>query len=204
MFTGIITAVGEVAAFEPRGGDVRLTINTGDLNLGDVGLGDSIACSGACLTAVELTAEGFVADVSIETLSLTTIGGWRVGTHVNLEKAMLASDRFGGHIVSGHVDGLGEVTAFYEDARSWRLRIRAPRELAKYIAQKGSITVDGTSLTVNNVDGSEFELNIIPQTLTHTVIGKYKVGAEVNLEIDLVARYLERLLLGDEAADTSR
>ena len=204
MFTGIITAVGEVAALEPRGGDVRLTINTGDLNLGDVGLGDSIACSVACLTAVELTAEGFVADVSIETLSLTTIGGWRVGTHVNLEKAMLASDRFGGHIVSGHVDGLGEVTAFYEDARSWRLRIRAPRELAKYIAQKGSITVDGTSLTVNNVDGSEFELNIIPQTLTHTVIGKHKVGAEVNLEIDLVARYLERLLLGDEAADTSR
>jgi riboflavin synthase len=204
MFTGIITAVGEVTALEPRGGDVRLTINTGDLSLGDVGLGDSIACSGACLTAVELTGEGFVADVSIETLSLTTIGGWGVGTQVNLEKAMLASDRFGGHIVSGHVDGLGEVTAFYEDARSWRLRIRAPRALAKYIAQKGSITVDGTSLTVNNVDGSEFELNIIPQTLTHTVIGQYKVGAEVNLEIDLVARYLERLLLGDEAADSSR
>ena len=204
MFTGIITAVGEVTALELRGGDVRLTINTGDLNLGDVGLGDSIACSGACLTAVELTGEGFVADVSVETLSLTTISGWGVGTQVNLEKAMLASDRFGGHIVSGHVDGLGEVTAFYEDARSWRLRIRAPRELAKYIAQKGSITVDGTSLTVNNVDGSEFELNIIPQTLTHTVIGQYKVGDEVNLEIDLVARYLERLLLGDEAADSSR
>jgi len=204
MFTGIITAVGEVTALELRGGDVRLTIHTGDLNLGDVGLGDSIACSGACLTAVELTGEGFVADVSVETLSLTTISGWGVGTQVNLEKAMLASDRFGGHIVSGHVDGLGEVTAFYEDARSWRLRIRAPRELAKYIAQKGSITVDGTSLTVNNVDGSEFELNIIPQTLTHTVIGQYKVGDEVNLEIDLVARYLERLLLGDEAADSSR
>jgi riboflavin synthase len=204
MFTGIITAVGEVTALEPRGGDVRLTINAGDLSLGDVGLGDSIACSGACLTAVELRGEGFVADVSVETLSLTTISGWGVGTRVNLEKAMLASDRFGGHIVSGHVDGLGEVTAFYEDARSWRLRIRAPRELAKYIAQKGSITVDGTSLTVNNVDGSEFELNIIPQTLTHTVIGQYKVGDEVNLEIDLVARYLERLLLGDEAADSSR
>jgi riboflavin synthase len=204
MFTGIITAVGEVTALEPRGGDVRLTINAGDLSLGDVGLGDSIACSGACLTAVELRGEGFVADVSVETLSLTTISDWGVGTRVNLEKAMLASDRFGGHIVSGHVDGLGEVTAFYEDARSWRLRIRAPRELAKYIAQKGSITVDGTSLTVNNVDGSEFELNIIPQTLTHTVIGQYKVGDEVNLEIDLVARYLERLLLGDEAADSSR
>jgi riboflavin synthase len=157
MFTGIITAIGEVTALEPRGGDVRLTINTGDLSLGDVGLGDSIACNGACLTAVELTGEGFVADVSIETLSLTTIGGWSVGTCVNLEKAMLASDRFGGHIVSGHVDGLGKVTAFYEDARSWRLRILAPRELAKYIAQKGSITVDGTSLTVNNVDGAELE-----------------------------------------------
>jgi len=180
MFTGIITAIGEVTALEPRGGDVRLTINTGDLSLGDIGLGDSIACNGACLTAVELTGEGFVADVSIETLSLTTVGGWSVGTRVNLEKAMLA---------------------FYEDARSWRLRILAPRELAKYIAQKGSITVDGTSLTVNNVDGAEFELNIIPQTLTHTVIGKYKVGTEVHLEIDLVARYLERLLLGDKAAD---
>lgn len=132
---------------------------------------------------------------------MTTIGGWGVGTRVNLEKAMLASDRFGGHIVSGHVDGLGEVTAFYEDARSWRLRILAPRELAKYIAQKGSITVDGTSLTVNNVEGAEFELNIIPQTLIHTVIGQYDVGTQVNLEIDLVARYLERLLLGDKAAD---
>ncbi|MBT3673332.1 MAG: riboflavin synthase [Porticoccaceae bacterium] len=201
MFTGIITAVGGVTNLEPRGGDVRLTINTGDLSLGDVGLGDSIACSGACLTAVELTGEGFIADVSVETLSLTTIGGWGVGTRVNLEKAMLASDRFGGHIVSGHVDGLGEVTAFYEDARSWRLRILAPRELAKYIAQKGSITVDGTSLTVNNVEGAEFELNIIPQTLIHTVIGQYDVGTQVNLEIDLVARYLERLLLGDKAAD---
>ena len=201
MFTGIITAVGGVTNLEPRGGDVRLTINTGDLSLGDVGLGDSIACSGACLTAVELTGEGFIADVSVETLSLTTIGGWGVGTRVNLEKAMLASDRFGGHIVSGHVDGLGEVTAFYEDARSWRLRILAPRELAKYIAQKGSITVDGTSLTVNSVEGAEFELNIIPQTLIHTVIGQYDVGTQVNLEIDLVARYLERLLLGDKAAD---
>jgi riboflavin synthase len=201
MFTGIITAVGGVTNLEPRGGDVRLTINTGDLSLGDVGLGDSIACSGACLTAVELTGEGFIADVSVETLSLTTIGGWGVGTRVNLEKAMLGSDRFGGHIVSGHVDGLGEVTAFYEDARSWRLRILAPRELAKYIAQKGSITVDGTSLTVNNVEGAEFELNIIPQTLIHTVIGQYDVGTQVNLEIDLVARYLERLLLGDKAAD---
>ena len=201
MFTGIISAIGEVTALEPRGGDVRLTINTGDLSLGDVGLGDSIACNGACLTAVELTGQGFVADVSIETLSLTTVGGWSVGTRVNLEKAMLASDRFGGHIVSGHVDGLGKVTAFYEDARSWRLRILAPRELAKYIAQKGSITVDGTSLTVNHVDGAEFELNIIHQTLTHTVSGKYKVGTDVHLEIDLVARYLERLLLGDKAAD---
>ena len=201
MFTGIISAIGEVTALEPRGGDVRLTINTGDLSLGVVGLGDSIACNGACLTAVELTGEGFVADVSIETLSLTTVGGWTVGTCVNLEKAMLASDRFGGHIVSGHVDGLGKVTAFYEDARSWRLRILAPRELAKYIAQKGSITVDGTSLTVNNFDGVEFELIIIRQTLSYTVIGFYKVGSEVHLEIDLVARYLERLLLGDKAAD---
>jgi riboflavin synthase len=203
MFTGIITAVGGVTNLEPRGGDVRLTINTGDLSLGDVGLGDSIACSGACLTAVELTGEGFIADVSVETLSLTTIGGWGVGTRVNLEKAMLASDRFGGHIVSGHVDGLGEVTAFYEDARSWRLRILAPRELAKYIAQKGSITVDGTSLTVNNVEGAEFELNIIPQTWEETVFSGYALGTEVNLEVDVIARYLERLLQSGVAPTAS-
>jgi riboflavin synthase len=201
MFTGIISAIGDIAELEQRDGDVRLTIHTGNLSLVDVHLGDSIACNGACLTAVALTGEGFIADVSVETLNLTTIVNWQVGNRINLEKAMQASDRFGGHIVSGHVDGIGEVISLYEDARSWRFRIRAPRELAKYIAHKGSITVDGTSLTINKVEGAEFELNIVPHTMTHTVMGDYKVGTKVNLEVDLVARYLERLLLGDKAAD---
>jgi riboflavin synthase len=201
MFTGIISAIGNVVGLEPRGGDVRLTIETGSLSLADVSLGDSIACNGACLTAVELTGQGFIADVSVETLSLTTIGNWNAGSRINLEKAMQATDRFGGHIVSGHVDGIGEVVALEGDARSWRFRLRAPRDIAKYIAHKGSITVDGTSLTVNVIEGSEFELNIVPHTMLHTVIGDYKVGTKVNLEVDLVARYLERLLLGDKAAD---
>jgi riboflavin synthase len=201
MFTGIISAIGDIASLEERGGDVRLTIRSGNLNLTDVQLGDSIACNGACLTAVELTGEGFVADVSVETLNLTTIGNWQTGSRINMEKAMQATDRFGGHIVSGHVDGIGEVVALEEDARSWRFRLRAPREIAKYIAHKGSITVDGTSLTVNIVEGAEFELNIVPHTMQHTVMGDYKVGTKVNLEVDLVARYLERLLLGDKAAD---
>ena len=201
MFTGIISAIGDVVELEPRDGDVRLTIRSGNLSLADVQLGDSIACNGACLTAVELTDEGFIADVSVETLNLTTIANWQVGSRINLEKAMQATDRFGGHIVSGHVDGIGEVISLHEDARSWRFRMRAPRDLAKYIAHKGSITVDGTSLTINKVEGSEFELNIVPHTMTHTVMGDYKVGAKVNLEVDLVARYLERLLLGDKAAD---
>ena len=193
MFTGIISAIGEIASLEPRGGDVRLTINTGNLALGDVHLGDSIACNGACLTAVQLTGHGFVADVSVETLSLTTVGNWKTGSRINLEKAMQASDRFGGHIVSGHVDGIGEVVSLHEDARSWRFRIRAPRGLAKYIAHKGSITVDGTSLTINKVGGAEFELNIVPHTMTHTVMSDYRVGTKVNLEVDLVARYLEQI-----------
>ena len=201
MFTGIISAIGDVVELEPRDGDVRLTIRSGNLSLADVQLGDSIACNGACLTAVELTDEGFIADVSVETLSLTTIANWQVGSRINLEKAMQATDRFGGHIVSGHVDGIGEVMSLHEDARSWRFRIRAPRDLAKYIAHKGSITVDGTSLTINKIEGSEFELNIVPHTMTHTVMGDYKVGTKVNLEVDLVARYLERLLLGDKAPD---
>lgn len=201
MFTGIIAAIGEVAKLEPRGGDVRLTINTGTLDLSDVRLGDSIACNGACLTAVELTGMGFVADVSVETLNLTTIGSWLAGQRINLEKAMQATDRFGGHIVSGHVDAVGEVTAIDEDARSWRFGVRVPNNIAKYIAHKGSITLDGTSLTVNTVQGTDFELNIVPHTMEHTVMGDYILGSRVNLEVDLVARYLERLLLGEKAAD---
>ena len=200
MFTGIISAIGKIAELEHRQGDVRISIHAPELGFEDVRLGDSIACNGVCLTAVELIDQGFIADVSVETLSLTTIEHWQVDSRINLEKAMQASDRFGGHIVSGHVDGIGEVVSLHEDARSWRFTIKAPTNLAKYIAQKGSITVDGTSLTVNAVNGSEFELNIVPHTMIHTVISDYQVGSKVNLEVDLIARYLERLTYTDQAS----
>ena len=201
MFTGIIESIGKIAKMEKRGGDVRLHIATGKLDLSDVALGDSIAVNGVCLTAVVLTGDGFVADVSNETLSLTSLGQLSTGSPVNLEKALTMSTRLGGHLVSGHVDGLGEVIAKSEDARSIRFTVKAPNELAKYIAHKGSITVDGTSLTVNAVKGAEFELNIVPHTAQETIMSEYEVGRKVNLEVDLVARYLERLLLGDKAAD---
>jgi len=201
MFTGIIQAIGQIRRLEPRGGDVRLTVATGKLALEGVALGDSIAVNGVCLTAVALTAAEFDADVSRETLSLTTLGGLRSGSPVNLEKALTLATPLGGHLVSGHVDGVGEVLDRQDDGRSWRLRIRAPAELAKYIAQKGSICVDGTSLTVNGVDGRDFELNIVPHTLVETIIGGYHPATRVNLEVDLIARYLERLLLGERAAD---
>jgi riboflavin synthase len=201
MFTGIIESIGKIAKMEQRGGDVRLHIATGKLDLSDVALGDSIAVNGVCLTAVVLPGDGFVADVSNETLSLTSLGQLSTGSPVNLEKALTMSTRLGGHLVSGHVDGLGEVIAKSEDARSIRFTVKAPDELAKYIAHKGSVTVDGTSLTVNAVKGAEFELNIVPHTAQETIMSEYEVGRKVNLEVDLVARYLERLLLGDKAAD---
>lgn len=197
MFTGIVSAIGEIIDLEHRQGDVRLSISAPELDFDDIKLGDSIACSGVCLTAVELTEQGFIADVSVETLSLTTIADWQFSSRINLEKAMQASDRFGGHIVSGHVDGIGEVLSLHEDARSWRFRIKIPESLAKYIAQKGSITLDGTSLTVNAVEKNEFEVNIVPHTMLHTVFGDYQVGTRVNLEVDLIARYLERLTSAD-------
>jgi riboflavin synthase len=201
MFTGIIQSIGEIAAIQPKGGDVRLYIKTGKLQVDNVALGDSISSNGVCLTAVELPGDGFWADVSRETLDCTSVGNWKVGQAVNLEKAMTPETHFGGHIVSGHVDGLGEIVTRKPDGRSERFVIRVPKELAKYIAAKGSITVDGTSLTVNHVDGDEFGLNIVPHTLQETVMGTYSAGTQVNLEVDLIARYLERLLLGDKAAD---
>jgi riboflavin synthase len=200
MFTGIIEAIGEVAQLQPRGGDFRLRIRSGKLDLADVALGDSIAVNGVCLTAVELPGDGFAADVSRETLSLTTLGDLDPGSPVNLEKALTLATRLGGHLVSGHVDGLGKVIERREDARSVRFTIEAPAELARYIAQKGSISVDGTSLTVNTVEGPRFELNIVPHTLQETIMDGYQAGRSVNLEVDLVARYLERLLLGERAA----
>lgn len=193
MFTGIIEAVGRVASIEKNQGDARLRIET-DLDLSSATLGESIANNGVCLTVVELPGDGFVVDVSGETLAMTTIGQWQVGDKVNLERAMLATSRFGGHFVSGHVDGVGEVISRQTDARSERFEVKAPQALAKYIAHKGSIAVDGTSLTVNKVNGAVFELTIIPHTLEQTVIDGYKVGTRVNLEVDLIARYLERML----------
>lgn len=201
MFTGIIEAKGRVARLEPKGGDLRLLIETGELPLADVQLGDSIATNGVCLTVVELTGGGYWADVSGETLAHTTVGVWRTGQPVNLEKALTPETRLGGHFVSGHVDGVGEVIERHGDARSERFTLRAPDELARYIARKGSITVDGTSLTVNAVHGAEFELNIVPHTLRWTIMDHYRPGSRVNLEVDLLARYLERLLLGDRAAE---
>lgn len=202
MFTGIIESVGQVRDMQPRGGDLRLVIAVGKLAMGDVALGDSIAVNGVCLTAVEVADDYFAADVSNETLSLTSLGQLSRGSAVNLEKALTLSTRLGGHLVSGHVDGLGEVISRHDDARSVRFSVRAPDGLAKYIAAKGSITVDGTSLTVNKVEGAVFELNIVPHTLQETIMGGYQAGTKVNLEVDLVARYLERLLLGDKAAHT--
>ena len=201
MFTGIIQAIGQVRRLDPRGGDVRLGVATGKLELDGVRLGDSIAVNGVCLTAVALGAGEFAADVSRETLSLTTLGGLKPGSRVNLETALTLATPLGGHLVSGHVDGVGEVLDRHDDGRSWRLRVRAPAALAKYIAQKGSICVDGTSLTVNAVAGCDFELNIVPHTLVETIIGGYGPGTRVNLEVDLIARYLERLLLGERAAE---
>ncbi len=200
MFTGIIQAVGSIAALEQRGGDMRLSVNAGKLPMADVGLGDSIAVSGVCLTVVHRDADSFQADVSGETLRLTTLGQLAVNDAVNLEKALTLQTRLGGHLVSGHVDGLGVVTARSEDSRSVRFTIQAPDELARYIAVKGSICVDGVSLTVNAVDGAAFELNIVPHTLAETTLRDYRQGRQVNLEVDLVARYLERLLAGDAAA----
>ena len=202
MFTGIITAIGTVVALTPAAGGARLRLETGGLDLRDVGLGDSIAVSGVCLTATALPGDGFWADVSRETLDCTTLGDLRPGITVNLEKALTPSSRLGGHLVSGHVDGVGTITEWRPDGDSWRLRIQAPGALGRYIAAKGSICVDGVSLTVNQVTGAAFALNIIPHTLHATTLSGYHPGRRVNLEVDLIARYLERLLLGTPAAQT--
>ena len=204
MFTGIIQAIGTIRDLQAKSGDLRLSIATGKLDLTDVALGDSIAVNGVCLTAIALDNAGFAADVSRETLSLTSLGNLTRGSFVNLEKALTLQTRLGGHLVSGHVDGLGEVLSRKEDARSVRFIIKAPDDLARYIAQKGSITVDGISLTINKVDGANFELNIVPHTLDETIMASYHSGTKVNLEVDLIARYLERLLLGEKAAHTSK
>jgi len=193
MFTGIIEAVGSVAAILPQGTGRRVHVHAPALDFADVRVGDSIAVSGVCLTVAERASGGFWADVSRETLEHTTLAGWTRGARVNLEKAVALGARLGGHLVSGHVDGVGSLVECRADGAAQRLRIEAPAELARYIARKGSICVDGISLTVNAVDGAIFELTIIPHTLQATTLGGCVVGQGVNLEVDLIARYLERL-----------
>ena len=202
MFTGIIQSVGKIAALDTRGGEASARISCGKLDMSEVNTGDSIAVSGVCLTVVEHSAAGFTADVSGETLSRTTLGRLHTGDAVNLEKALTLSTPLGGHLVSGHVDGVGVVVNRREAARSVQFRIRAPETLAKYIAEKGSVCVDGVSLTVNAIHGAEFEVNIVPHTLAETTLGTIKEDSEVNLEVDVVARYLERLMLGKLAAQS--
>ncbi|KEQ16875.1 riboflavin synthase [Endozoicomonas numazuensis] len=194
MFTGIIEAVGSLQKVESRSGDLRLTVNTGQLDLSDVKLGDSIATNGVCLTVVELTGQGYVADVSLETLEYSTLSGLAVGSALNLEKALTPSSRLGGHLVSGHVDGVGKIVSIEPSGRSTVYWVEAPASLARYIAHKGSVTIDGVSLTVNKVDGCRFALNIVPHTQQGTIITGYRAGTEINLEVDVLARYLERLM----------
>lgn len=198
MFTGLIQAVGRIAQIEKGEQDIRLRIETGKLPLAEVALGDSIATSGVCLTVTELPGDGYWADVSPETLSLTSLGTKSIGDPVNLETSLTLNTPLGGHLVSGHVDGVGQIEEIIEDARFWRVKVAAPENLARYIAMKGSICVDGTSLTVNQVDGASFELTIIPQTWEETVFSEYEVGSPVNLEVDVIARYLERLSQFDQ------
>jgi len=201
MFTGMVQAVGKVQTLEARGGDLRLQIQAGDLDTAALKIGDSIAVNGCCLTVVGKLADGFGVDASRETLALTTLGDFKAGTAVNLETALTLSTPLGGHLVIGHVDGVGVVQSRREDARSVRYDIEVPVELMRYIAHKGSICVDGVSLTVNAVEANRFEVNIIPHTLEHTIMRDYCIGTRVNLEVDLLARYLERLLAAQTVSD---
>ena len=196
MFTGIIAATGNIASIRDSGGDWRVRVTSTQLDFSDVATGDSIAVSGVCLTALAIDAHGFDADVSRETLACTTLCDWKQGELVNLEKALMPQSRLGGHIVSGHVDGIAELVSRAPDARSERLVFRVPHELARYIAHKGSVCLDGVSLTVNEVSGDTFGVNIIPHTAERTTLHGYKPGRKVNLEVDVISRYLERLLEG--------
>lgn len=198
MFTGIIQSTGRVTRSEPSGGDLRFTLIAPDFDASDIALGDSIAVSGCCLTVVAHEGDTLAFDVSNESLSLTTLGSLGIGDRVNLEKAMRLSDRLGGHLVSGHVDGVGTIVSIEPDARSQRWRIAAPRELMRYIAAKGSVCIDGVSLTVNAVDGGAFEVNLVPHTVAHTTFADRRADDRVNLEIDMLARYVERLLAAGE------
>ena len=197
MFTGIIKAKGSIGGIEKRGGDVRLRVTTPGLPWSEYEIGDSIAVNGVCLTAVRLLDNGFDTDVSVETLDVTTLKQLTVGDAVNLEPALRVGDALGGHLVSGHVDGIGRMMAREDDARSIRMTFEVPGELSRYIARKGSICVDGVSLTINEVSGNTFGLNIIPHTAEVTTMGAYEAGTAVNIEVDLLARYIERMLGSD-------
>jgi riboflavin synthase len=200
MFTGIVQAVGEVRAITPRGGDVELLFGVGALSLAGVAIGDSISVSGCCLTVTRLANDAFAADASLETLSVTTLGRWRPGQRVNLEKALRAGDPLGGHYVTGHVDGIATVVGTVSDARSLRMEFEVPAPLARYVARKGSVCIDGVSLTVNDVAQNRFGVNLIPHTLEVTTLGACQAGTQVNVEVDIIARYLERMrAVGDDA-----
>lgn len=194
MFTGIILDIGVIAELDPAGSDMRMQIKTDRLPLQKLSSGDSVAVNGVCLTVVSLPGDGFCADVSAETLRCTTLGSLRVGSRVNLETALTSATALGGHLVSGHVDGIGQIREFAPEGRSVKYEIGVPSELSRYIAHKGSITVDGVSLTVNEVGTDFFTVNIIPHTLEQTVFGDYRTGTPVNIEVDIIARYLERLI----------
>ena len=199
MFTGIVQAVGEVRAVTPRGGDVELLFAVGALDLKGVAIGDSISVSGCCLTVTRLTDDSFAADASLETLQVTTLGRWRPGQRVNMERALRAGDALGGHYVTGHVDGIATVVSTAADARSLRMEFEVPAPLARYIARKGSICIDGVSLTVNDVAGNRFGVNLIPHTLEVTTLGAGQAGTQVNVEVDIIARYMERMrAVGDD------
>jgi len=201
MFTGIIEAVGTIKAININGQGARLVIATNNLDMSDVKLGDSIATNGICLTVVDFTASSYSADVSNETLQRTGFANYRVGMKVNLEKAMLASTRFGGHMVSGHVDGIAEILSIVNNGNSIEYWLSMPADLAHYVAEKGSVTIDGTSLTVNALGEGKFRLTIVPHTVKETIFGDYNVGSKVNLEVDLIARYLERLLTKESSTE---
>lgn len=203
MFTGIVETIGTIKSTENIGGDVRITVHAPDFSSRDVNLGDSIAINGVCLTVIKHDGADFAFDVSVESINHTLIGDWQVGVNVNLEMALLPTTRLGGHLVSGHVDGLATLVSMSDDARSWRMEFKVPDDLKKYIAKKGSITINGTSLTVNSVSDNLFDINVIPHTFDVTTLGELKVGGQVHIEVDLIARYLERLLSGETEPKTS-
>ncbi len=202
MFTGIIETIGKIKNIEKNDTDARFLVQTSGLDLTDVAVGDSICVNGVCLTVTSLPGDGFWTDVSGETLMRTTLSDLEINSPVNLEKSLLPTTRMGGHLVSGHVDGVGEVMEKNNAGRSVQFQIQVPETLAKYIAEKGSVCIDGVSLTINRVVAATLEINIIPHTLQETIIGSYAVGQNVNIEVDIIARYLERLLIGDSTSES--